>query len=73
MQVSNSVLSSWAFNCGFKDHNNGVFRGRVNTSHKDSVTKGLTNMGLTLVSVTNTGTEIWASEDDAQVVLVKYI
>lgn len=72
MAFSKDVLSSWAFNCGFKDRGNGVYRGGVHTSHKDSVSRGMESMGMTLAATTSGGMEIWASPDDDQVVLVKY-
>ena len=72
MQFSKDVVASWAFNSGFENRGNGFFRGSVNPFHKGSVSNALKNMGLTLASVTKAGTEIWSSEDDDQVVLVKY-
>ncbi len=71
MQVNN-LLTSWAFNCGFEDRGNGLFRGTVNSCYRESVSQGLKSMGLTLTSTTTGGTDIWVSEDDTQVVLVKY-
>ena len=71
MQVIN-LLTSWAFNCGFKDHSKGLFRACVNSCYRESVSQSLKSMGLTLTSTTAGGTDIWVSEDDTQVVLVKY-
>ena len=72
MQFSKDVLASWAASCGFKDRGNGLYRGWVHTSYKDSVVRGMTAMGMTLAATTSGGMEIWASPDDSLVVLVKY-
>ena len=49
-----------------------AFRGWVNSCHRESVSQGLKSMGLTLTSTTTGGTDIWVSEDDTLVILVKY-
>lgn len=72
MQFSKDVIGNWAFNCGFKDHGNGLYRGGVHPSYRDSLSRGMSSMGMSLAGVSPGGMEIWASPDDAIVVLVKY-
>ena len=72
MQFSKDVIGNWVFNCGFKDHGNGLYRGAVHPSYRDSVSRGMSAMGMALAATTSGDMEIWASPDDAVVVLVKY-
>ena len=66
-----SSLRNWASFIGFKDLGANAYRGRIHSSHLESVCKSLTEMGLTC-AFSKPNFQIWSSEDDNEVVLINH-
>lgn len=66
-----SNVKTWATTVGFKTIGEEAYRGRIHSSHLESVQMALTEMGLTQACKKD-NFEIWSSEDDEEVVLINH-
>ena len=72
MSNTQTKIEVWANLVGFSGSTVGVFRGKANPFHRESISNALVAMGAALVGVTKTGHEIWSTADDQEVVIIDY-